>query len=88
MQERKIMSHSARLITPDGQSIDLPPDVYRRIRRLLAPTRRPSRARIDAAIRDTYGKYAVGSSLTQALLDERAADRRREDSKAARLHAS
>jgi hypothetical protein len=82
------MPHSARLITPDGQSIDLSPDVYRRIRRLLAPTRRPSRARIDATIRDTYGKYAAGSSLTQALLAERAADRYREDNKSARLHAS
>ena len=82
------MSHSARLITPDGKSIELSPDVYRRIRRLLAPTRRPSRARIDATIRATYGKYAAGSSLTQALLKERAEDRRREDNKAARLHAS
>jgi hypothetical protein len=87
MQERQIMSHSARLITPDGKSIDLPPDVYRRIRRLLAPARRPSRAKIDATIRDTYGKYAAGSSLTQALLKERADDRYREDGKAARLHA-
>ena len=82
------MSHSARLITPDGKSIDLPPDVYRRIRRLLTNTRRPSRAKIDATIRETYGKYAAGSSLTQALLRERAADRYREDNKATRLHAS
>ncbi len=81
------MSHTARLITPDGQSIDLPPDVYRRIRRLLTPTRRQSRAKIDATIRDTYGKYATGSSLTQALLNERAAERQREANKVARRHA-
>ena len=81
------MSHSARLITPDGQSIDLPPDVYRRIRRLLTPTRRRSRAKIDAAIQDTYGKYAEGSSLMQALLNERAVERQREANKLARRHA-
>jgi hypothetical protein len=67
------MSHSARLITPDGKSIDLPPDVYRRIRHLLAPARRRSHAQIDTAIRETYGKYAAGSSLTQALLNEHTA---------------
>jgi hypothetical protein len=87
MQEPKTMSHAARLITPDGQSIDLPPAVYRRIRHLLTPPRRPSRVRLDAAIRDTYGKYAAGSSLTHALLTERAAERRREDDQAAHPHA-
>ena len=81
------MSHSARLITPDGQSIDLPPEVYRWIRRLLTPARRLSRAKIDAASRDTYGKYAIGSSPTRALLIERPAERQREATKAARRHA-
>jgi hypothetical protein len=81
------MSHSARLITPDGKSIDLPPDVYRRVRRLLTPTRRRSRAKTEAAIRDTYGKYAAGSSLTQALLNERLAERQHEANKATFRHA-
>ncbi len=81
------MPHSARLITPDGKSIDLPPDVYRRIRRLLTPTHRRSRAKVDAAIRDTYGKYAEGTSLTQALLSERATERRREANKVGRRRA-
>jgi hypothetical protein len=81
------MSHSARLITPDGKSIDLPPDVYRRIRHLLTPTRRRSRTEIDAAIRETYGKYAAGTSLTQALLRERAIEYQIEVNKAARRHA-
>lgn len=46
-------------------------------------SRRRSRAKIEAAIRDTYGKYAPGSSLTQALLNERVAERQREANKAA-----
>jgi hypothetical protein len=33
-------------------------------------------------------KYLAATSLTQALLDERAADRRREDAKAARIRSS
>ena len=81
------MSQLAHLITPDGKSIELPPDVYRQIRQMLIPARRRSRLKIDAAIRATYGQYANGPSLTQALLAERAADRQREDAKAARCHA-
>ena len=78
------MSQLARLITPDGKSIDLPPEVYRQVRHFLAKPRRRSRARLDEAIRATYGKYADGPSLTQALLAERAADRQREDARIAR----
>ncbi|NTU62646.1 MAG: hypothetical protein HGB05_04420 [Chloroflexi bacterium] len=81
------MSHSARLITPDGKSIELPPDVYRQVRRLLTASRRPSRAKIDQAIRETYGKYAAGSSLTQSLLNEHAAELHRETVKSSRRHA-
>lgn len=33
-------------------------------------------------------RYTTVTSLTQVLLDERAADRRREDEKAARIHSS
>lgn len=81
------MSHSARLITPDGKSIELPPDVYRQVRRLLTASRRPSRAKIDEAIRATYGKYAEGPSLTQALLNEHTAELRREAAKSSHRHA-
>lgn len=78
------MSQLARLITPDGKSIDLPPEIYRQVRQFLALPRRPSRARLTEAIRAAYGKYADGPSLTQALLAERAADRQREDARTAR----
>lgn len=78
------MSQFARLITPDGKSIDLPPEVYRQVRQILAMPRRQSRAKLDEAIRAGYGKYADGPSLTQALLAERTADRQREDAKTAR----
>ncbi len=81
------MSHLARLITPDGKSIELSPDVYQQVRRLLTNTRRrQSRAKLDEAIRATYGKYAGGPSLTQALLNEHAAERRREAAKSSRRH--
>ncbi len=76
----------ARLITPKGQKIDLPPDVYRQVKRLLSTrSRRRSRARVDSAIRATYGKYAGGASLTQALLVERAAERAGDEVKLKRL---
>ncbi len=72
------MAQRARLITPRGKRIDLPPDVYRQVRQLLnARARRHSRARITQTIRSTYGKYAGGTSLTQALLAEHAAERAR-----------
>jgi len=81
------MAQPARLITPRGKAIDLPPEVYKQIRQLLgARSRRRSKARTSDAIRATYGKYAGGRSLTQALLAERAAERRRDASRPARRH--
>ncbi|HKZ85039.1 MAG TPA: hypothetical protein VJ793_15420 [Anaerolineae bacterium] len=81
------MARPAQLITPKGKKIDLPPEVYRQVRQLLAArSRRRSRAKLDQAIRATYGKYAGGASLTQALLAERAAERARDVAKLARLH--
>ena len=77
----------ARLITPKGKAIDLPPEVYRQVRHLLvARAHRRSRAHMTVVIQAAYGKYAGGTSLTQALLEERAAERRREDAKLKRLH--
>jgi len=79
------MARPAQLITPKGKKIDLPPEVYRQVRRLLvARSRRRSRTKIDQVIRATYGKYAGGASLTQALLTERAAERARDATRLAR----
>ena len=77
----------ARLITPRGKTIELPPDVYRQVRQLLsARSRRRSRAKITAAIQATYGKYAGVPSLIEDLLAERAAERTREEAKLRLLH--
>ena len=81
------MAHPARLITPRGKVIELPPEVYKEIRQMLTTrTRRRSKAKAEKLIRATYGKYAGGPSLTQALLEEKAAERAREEAKLARLH--
>lgn len=81
------MRQPARLITPQGKTIELPPDVYRQVQRLLASQRQhKSRARMDRAIRSTYGKYAGKTSLTRALLTERAAERARENAKTHRRY--
>ena len=77
----------ARLITPKGKTIDLSPEIYRQVKQLLsAQSRRRSRAKTTAAIHATYGKYAGGASLTEALLAERAAERAKEEAKLKRLH--
>ncbi len=82
------MLETARLITPYGKTIELSPEIYRQVQDLLARQTKPSaRAKIDRTIRATYGKYAGGGSLTQALLAERAAERAREDAKVMRDHA-
>ncbi len=77
------MAQNARLITPRGKRIDLSPEMYRQVRRILKlkPKRRQPR-KLDRAIASTYGKYAGGRSLTRALLTERAAERAREDRRA------
>ncbi len=81
------MRQPARLITPDGKEINLPPDIYLQLKHLLKMrNRRTSRARITQTIQATYGKYAQGASLTHALLAERAAERAREEAKLKRLH--
>jgi hypothetical protein len=69
------MIEVARLITPQGKTIELSPEIYKQVQELLArQPKRTSHARVDRIIRDTYGKYAGGDSLTQALLSERAAE--------------
>jgi hypothetical protein len=84
------MARPARLITPRGKVIELPPEIYKEVRRILdlaTPTRRRSKAEMAEIIRRTYGKFADGPSLTQALLEERAAEHAREEAKLARLHS-
>jgi hypothetical protein len=79
------MLEAARLITPQGRTIVLSPEIYKQVQDLLArQSKHASHARIDQIIRDTYGKYADKDSLTQALLAERAAERAREDAKTVR----
>ena len=79
------MAQHARLITPQGKRIELSPELYRQIKRLIAPRSR-SHTKTRQVIAATYGKYAGGRSLTQALLAERAAERAREAKKLERFH--
>jgi hypothetical protein len=79
------MAQRARLITPQGKKIELSPEIYRQIKRLLAkPSRNATSTQIGKAIAATYGKYAGGRSLTQALLADRAVERAREAQKLGR----
>jgi hypothetical protein len=81
------MLEAARLITPQGKTIELSPEIYNQVQEILArQPKRSTRTRIDQVIRDTYGKYAGGDSLTQALLSEHAAERAREEARIARFH--
>jgi predicted transcriptional regulator len=74
------MLEAARLITPQGKTIELSPEIYKQVQELLArQPKRSSRARVEEVIRDTYGKYAGGDSLTQALQSERATECSREN---------
>jgi hypothetical protein len=74
------MATPARLITPEGKTIELAPETYRKIQKLLdsgySVDAQPRRV---AEIQATYGKYAGKPSLTQALLAERKADLDREE---------
>ena len=76
------MATPARLITPDGKTIELAPETYRQIQKLLnsgyAVDSQPRRV---AEIQATYGKYAGKPSLTRILLDERKADLERDEAK-------
>lgn len=76
------MTTPARLITPEGKTIELAPETYQKIQKLLGSgysvDAQPQRV---AEIQATYGKYAGKPSLTQALLEERKADLEREEAK-------
>jgi hypothetical protein len=73
------MTLPARLITPKGEIIELTPEIYRRIRKLVVLPR--ARRTTTRFLHSTYGKYAGKPSLTKALLAERAADLAREEAK-------
>ncbi len=69
-----------RLITPTGKTIELSPEDYEQIQKILREGKHaaPRRAgHIDA----TYGKYAGKSSLIKALLKEREEELAREEAK-------
>lgn len=78
------MSLPARLITPKGEVINLPPATYRQIRKLIVARR--TRRATTKSIQAGYGKYAGKTSLTEALLAERVADLAREEAKIKRWH--
>ena len=78
------MALPARLITPKGKIIELSPAAYRQVRRLIVA--RQARRVSAKFIRDGYGKYAGETSLTEALLAERAAELAREEAKVKRWH--
>jgi hypothetical protein len=79
------MLEAARLITPQGKTIELSLEFYNQVQEILArQPKRSTRTRIDRTIQETYGKYSEGDSLTQALLAERTAECSREEVKVAR----
>jgi len=72
------------LITPQGATIVLTPELYQAVLRVVAvdePRPKYSREEQLAFIRETFGKYRGEPSLTQALLEERAAERAREEAR-------
>jgi hypothetical protein len=73
------MLNSARLITPEGKMIELSPEMYRKVQRLLDSKRTvlPLKNRLSA-IRATHGKYAGKTSLTKSLLEEKQAEKNRD----------
>jgi len=82
------MLETARLITPQGKTIELSPEMNRQIQeRLDRQAKRLTPTKADQVIRETFGKYADADSLTEALLEERLAERLSEDAKVFRCHA-
>ena len=81
------MLTEARLITPQGKTIILSEDEYRKVAEILAvnePSTRPSLSEVKALLAKLHGKYAGGRSLTQALLEERRQEYQREEAKVRR----
>jgi hypothetical protein len=78
------MTLSARLITPKGEIIELSPETYRRVRKLIVSSH-PKRT-TSSFIQSTYGKYADKPSMTKALFAERTTDLALEETKIKRWH--
>lgn len=77
-----------RLITPAGKTIELSPETYKQIQKILrAQKRTMTKTQRIRHIETTFGKYAGKASLTRALLDERKADLAREEARMRRKHA-
>lgn len=74
----------ARLTTPNGKTIELSAETYQKIQKLLGADIQSEQRPHIAEIRATYGKYAGKPSLVQTLLEERKAERAREEAKVMR----
>ena len=82
------MTQQAQLITPQGERIELPTYIYAQVMELLSVDKAPptmTHDELQTVIRETYGKYAGGKSMTQALLQMRAEERARERKKDAEI---
>jgi hypothetical protein len=78
------MAYTARLITPQGQTIPLSPQTYESVLKFLEE-QEPSPVLTLSALRslleETQGKYAGHPSMVRALLAERRAERQREEAR-------
>jgi len=71
-----------RLITPTGKTIELSPEAYKQIQKILRAQKQTlTKAERIRHIKATFGKYAGKTSLTQALLKERRQELAREEAK-------
>jgi hypothetical protein len=78
------MATPARLITPDGKTIELSSEAYQQIKKILDAGYRVEQLPRVSEVRGTYGKYAGKPSLVKALLEERKAEQAREEAKVKR----
>ena len=79
------MTKCAKLITPEGTTIELPPDLYSQVKELIEAHQRNQNPRLKSEMKDAvqvgYGMLAGDDSLIEALREERLKDRAREDAK-------
>lgn len=69
-----------RLITPDGEIIELSQETYQKIQELLAENQQDTQHQLRVGYIDaTYGKYAGEPSLIEALIRERREELMREE---------
>ncbi len=76
-----------RLITPAGKTIELSPETYKKIRKILrAQKRSMTKAQRLRHIEETFGKYTADTFLTRTLLNERKAELKREEARIRQRH--